>query len=298
MFNWDDLRVFLAAARRRSYHEAAAHAGLDATTIGRRIARLETALHSTLIVRGPGGLSLTGAGQRLFEAASAIEATTEAIGETVAGDGAWGVVRVSVSEGFGTTLIAPALPLLKERRQHLTVELVANPGFYSPVTREVDLAITLSPPQDVRLTVELLTEYHLGLYAARSYLDKAGTPRTPEELTQHDLIGYIDDLLYANELRYLDEIHPGLRPGVASSSIRAQLEIIAAGGGIGVLPRFLAVKSAPELVPVLPRKVRLSRTFWIAARRDVQQTTRVRAVQAWVRDIVARNKDAFLFDAK
>jgi DNA-binding transcriptional LysR family regulator len=294
MFNWDDLRVFLAAARRRSYHEAASHAGLDPTTIGRRIARLESALHCTLIARGPTGLALTSAGQRLFEAASAIEATTEAIGETVAGEAAWGVVRLSLPEGLGTSVIAPMLPLLKHKRPRLTVELVANPGFYSPVTREVDLAITLSPPQDARLAVELLTEYHLGLFAARAYLDKAGAPKDAEALAGHDLVGYIDDLLYANELRYLDEIHPGLRPGVSSSSIRAQLEMIAAGSGIGVLPRFLAVKAAPDLVPVLAGTVRLTRSFWISARRDVQQTARVRAVQSWIRDIVFKNKPALL----
>jgi DNA-binding transcriptional LysR family regulator len=296
MFNWDDLRIFLAAARRGSYQEAGAHAGLDPTTVGRRIARLETALRCTLMVRGPGGLTLTAAGQRLFEAASGIESAAEGIGETLGGEGGFGVVRISASEGFGTSMLAPALPLLARKRPHLSIEMVANPGFYSPVTREVDLAITLGPPTDARLVVERLTDYRLALYAAPAYLKSEGRPEKPADLTHHRLVGYIDDLLYASELRYLDEVHPGLHPALTSSSIRAQLEIIAAGGGIGILPCFLVSQSGADLVAVLPESVRITRSFWISARRDVQDSARVRAVRSWIRDIVKAERALLLPD--
>ena len=294
MFNWDDLRIFLAAARRRSYQEAGGHAGLDPTTVGRRIARLETALRCTLFVRGPGGLTLTAAGQRLFEAASGIEGAAETIGETLGAESGMGVVRISSSEGFGTSVLAPALPELARKRPHLAIEMVANPGFYSPVTREVDLAITLGPPHDARLVVERLTEYRLALYAAPAYLKAAGRPETPADLTAHRLVGYIDDLLFAPELRYLDEVHPGLRAGLTSSSIRAQFEIIAAGGGIGILPSFLVARSASTVVPVLWDAVRIIRSFWISARRDVQETQRVRIIRAWIRDIVKKERGLLL----
>ena len=52
--------------------------------------------------------------------------------------------------------------------------------------------------------------------------------RSGLDLSRFDIVGYIDDLIYAPELRYLDEVQPGLAPHVASSSIRAQREIIAA----------------------------------------------------------------------
>ena len=55
MFDWDDLRVFLAAARAGTAASAAQRLGLDATTVGRRIAALETALKSTLFVRSRSG---------------------------------------------------------------------------------------------------------------------------------------------------------------------------------------------------------------------------------------------------
>ena len=113
MFDWDDLRLFLAAARAGSLTGAAARLGIDAATVGRRIARLETATHSTLVVRSPQGLELTAAGTRLLGHAMAAETAMNAALEG-SGDAASGVVRISVSEGFGTEIIAPALPDLSD----------------------------------------------------------------------------------------------------------------------------------------------------------------------------------------
>jgi DNA-binding transcriptional LysR family regulator len=232
MYDWDDLRIFLSVARHKSFQGAADQLGLDPTTIGRRMARLEQALNCTLVARGRSPGFLTTNGKRLFEAASRVEMATEdvrtAIGETSAG-----VVRISTSEGFGATIIAPAVAQLVRRRPKLQIEIVAMPGFVSPAMREVDITITLTRPQDRRLSIEKLTDYMLGLYAAPDYLARRGVPEDPAALRGHVLVGYIDDLLYANELRYLDEVLPGLKPTVSSSSIRAQMEAMIRGAGSG-----------------------------------------------------------------
>lgn len=172
--------------------------------------------------------------------------------------------------------------------------MVADPGFYSPATREVDLAITLAPPSDVRLAVEHLTDYRLGLYAAAAYLETAGSPHSPADLKGHRLVGYIDDLLFAPELRYLDEAHPGLHAQLTSSSIRAQLEIVANGGGIAILPAFLVARATRPLVPVLPESVSFTRSFWISARRDVRETARVRTVYQWIKEVVKQERAQLL----
>jgi DNA-binding transcriptional LysR family regulator len=295
MHNWDDLRVFLAVARHHSYQSAADALGLDPTTVARRIDRLETTLKCTLLARGPGGQTLTATGKRLLESASQVEMANEALVEAVGTTETAGRVRLSTSEGFGGTILSPAVPALMTAKPAVEIEIVANPGFLSPAIREVDIAITLGAPQDKRLVVERLTDYRLGLYASDSYLAIKGTPTRPRDLTCHRLVGYIDDLLYANELRYLDEIHPDLKPSVSSSSIRAQMEIVRAGGGIAVLPCFMATTIAPKLTRILP-KTGITRTFWISARRDVQQTQRVRRVRDWVRETVSERQTLLLPD--
>lgn len=282
MQDWDDLRIFLAAARAGSLTAAARGLGVDAATVGRRVARLETALKSTLIVRSAGGLQLTAAGARLLEAGLEAEAAMTAAAQAGELDVVGGTVRLSVAEGFGTAIIAPALPQLRRQRPGLRIELAADAGFLSPTIREVDIAVTLSAPTAARLIVEPLTNYQLGLYAAPDYLAAHGAPASVEALEGFDIVGYVDDLIYAPELRYLDEVSPRLRPALTSSSIRAQREIIAAGGGIGVLPSFLA----GDLSPVLPRAVRLTRRFWMSTHRDVADTARARALRHWLKELV------------
>ncbi|HEX5377314.1 MAG TPA: LysR family transcriptional regulator [Phenylobacterium sp.] len=286
MHDWDDLRIFLAAARSGSLAGAAQRLGVDAATVGRRVARLETSLRSTLFVRSVRGLQLTSAGSRLLDAGVEAEAVMEAAGRADRADLVAGTVRLSVAEGFGSEIIAPALPALRIARPGLRIELAANAGFLSASNREVDMAVTLSAPNAARLVVEPLTDYRLGLYASNAYLERAGIPRDIEALGGFEIVGYVDDLIYAPELRYLDEVLPGLRPTLSSSSIRAQREILLAGGGIGVLPAFMS----QGLRQVLTDRIRLTRRFWISTHRDVAETARVRALRAWVKDLVANNQ--------
>lgn len=284
MFDWDDLRIFLAAARAGSLGAAGQRLGIDTTTVGRRVARLESAFKSTLLIRSAAGLQLTAAGAQLMEIALDAEAAMDAASRVTQPDVVAGTVRISTAEGFGSAILAPALPELAMLRPGLRVELAARAGFLSPSRREVDMAITLSPPDAQRLVVEPLTGYQLALYAAPAYLARAGTPRAMTDLSALQLVGYVDDLLYAPELRYLDEVSPGLTPTLASSSIQAQRAIIASGGGVGVLPCFLA----EGLTRLLADVVLIQRRFWLSTREDVHATARMRAVRTWLSELVER----------
>lgn len=284
MFDWDDVRIFIAAARAGSLGGAATRLGIDAATVGRRVARLETGLKSTLVIRSPSGLQLTAAGAQLLQVGLQAETAMDAAARVAQPDAIAGTVRISASEGFGGAVLAPALSELHAVRPGLRIELAASSGFLSPSRREVDMAITLSAPDSARLIVEPLTPYQLALYAAPSYLATRARPERVEDLTAHSIVGYVDDLIYAPELRYLDEVRPGLIPHLASSSIRAQRDIIAGGGGVGVLPCFLA----EGLERVLP-EVLLERRFWLSTHRELHDTARLRAVRVWVKSLSARN---------
>ena len=283
MFDWDDARIFIQAARSGTLAHAATQLGMDAATVGRRIARLETGLKATLLVRAKTGLELTSAGSNFLKSVRLAEQSMTEAEQAVRPESVEGTVRISASEGFGTAILAPALPDLMGRRGALRIELAANSGFLSPTRREVDLAITLSQPDATRLVTRMLTTYQLALYAAPRYLKTHGTPARVDDLMDHSMVGYVEDLIYAPELNYLHEIRPGLHPQLASSSIRAQQEIVAAGGGIGVLPCFMA----DGLVRILP-EVLIARSFWISAHRDIHDTARIRSVSRWIEQLCAQ----------
>ena len=286
MLDWDDLRIFLAAARLGSFSAAASRLAMDGTTVARRLSRLEAAVHGTLFVRSPQGLLLTPAGHRLLESSAEVERAIAAASGPQA-DG--GTVRVSASEGFGTEILAPELVGLSRRRPGLFIELVATSGFLSTATRQADIAVTLSPAASERISVKRLTDYTLGLYASGAYMEEAGSPGDVTALHGQQLVGYIDDLVYAPELRYLDQISPGLKPTITSSSIRAQAAMIAAGAGIGVLPCFLADHD-PRLRRVLPDQVSLTRTFWVSTHYDLVRSPRVRVVTDWLGQVILRRQ--------
>lgn len=293
MKDWDDLRVFMAAARSGSLAGAALRLHMDPTTVGRRIQRLEASLKSTLLVRSPKGLQLTAAGARLREAGLSVETAIDTASEADGSGGVTGTVRISVSEGFGGQILAPALPAFIRTQPGLVIELVSNSGSLSPSMREVDMSVTLSPPRSARLMVEKLTDYELGLYGSRAHLSEWGQPASLEALRDHQLVGYVDDLIYAPELRYLDEVLPDLRPRLMSSSIRAQMELVLAGAGIGVLPTFMAAQM-PSLVRVLPSQVRIERSFWMSVHQDLKTTARLRAVRRWMVSLVQVQQDLLL----
>jgi DNA-binding transcriptional LysR family regulator len=286
MFDWDDVRMFVGAARAGSLAGAAERLGVDAATVGRRVSRLEGALKSTLLTRSPQGLRLTATGAQLLNQALEAESAMNGIAGLTRADVVAGAVRISASEGFGGAILAPALPGLRRARPGLIIELAASTGFLSPSRREADMAITLAAPDQDRLIVEPLTGYQLALYAAPAYLAERGRPASVDDLGRFDIVGYVDDLIYAPELRYLEEVRPGLTAQASSTSIRAQKEMVAAGGGIGVLPCFLA----EGLERVLAEEVLLHRRFWLSTHRDMHDTARMRAVRSWVLDLCAQNK--------
>jgi DNA-binding transcriptional LysR family regulator len=138
-----------------------------------------------------------------------------------------------------------------------------------------------------------LTDYRLGLYGSRGYLAETGEIRRRADLAGHRFIGYIEELLYAPELDYLQAPDVEIRASLKSSNLIAQLRATLAGGGLCVLPEFIAA-AEPELVQVLPEKVGLVRSFWLLTHADLRDVARVRTAAAFITDEVRRARAVFL----
>jgi DNA-binding transcriptional LysR family regulator len=113
-----------------------------------------------------------------------------------------------------------------------------------------------------------------------------------ESLRGHALIGYVPDLLYAPELRYLTEIAPALEPRIRSTSINAQYRLVASGAGIAVLPCFIGDADS-ELVRVLD-DIAVTRSFWLVTHADTRQLPRVEAFVAWLTELAGARQSRLL----
>ena len=255
--------------------------GIDATTVSRRLRRLERSLGQVLFEQQRDRQKLTEAGDRLLDRAERIERVAREIGgEDQPGAGTGGLVRASAPEGFGTWLIASALADFAAANPATRVDLVANSGLLNPSKRETDVAVLLARPRRGPLVTRKLADYGLRLYAAPAYLAASAPIAAPPDLRRHRLIGYIPDFVYAPELHYLDEIVPKLEPTLRSSSINAQHRLAASGAGIAVLPCFIG-DADPGLVRVLP-EVRVQRSFWLVAHEDTCHLARIRRFTDWL----------------
>src|SRR3546814_9462245 len=65
--------------------------------------------------------------------------------------------------------------------------------------READIAIMLARPRAGPLVTRKLTDYALGLYAARTYCSEYGAPESIPALQRHPLVGYIDEMIRSEE---------------------------------------------------------------------------------------------------
>lgn len=282
--NWDDLRIFLAIARAGTLLGAARSLGVNHTTIARRLSALEAALEADLFVRQTTGTVLTSAGERLLihaeRAEHAVMAASEAGGSRA---GLTGTVRIGAPDGFGTGFLAAQLPALAARHPGLVLELVPVPRSFSLSRREADVAVTMERPREGRLVARKLVDYALGLYAAPAYLDRHGVPATREALREHQLVGYVDDLLYSPSLNFRDEVLKGWLPSIAVATAMGQMMAVAAGAGIGVLHNFM-VRSRMDLVRILP-EISISRAYWLVLHEDMRATKRISAVADFIVEV-------------
>lgn len=287
MANWDDIRVFLAVARAGSLSAAAPISRMDPATLSRRISRLEEQLGRALFARSPQGYALTEAGQTLADQARrAEEALTPALDPAPGARGLSGHVRIGAPDGCANFLLPQVCAQLHRAHPDLELQVLALPRVVNLSRREADMAITVSPPQAGRLTVQKITDYHLHL-AARA--DVAAGISTLDDLRGQSIVGYIPDMIFDQELDYLGDL--GLSDvHLASNSVSVQLQMLR-HRGVGVAHDF-ALPAAPELRVVLREAVALTRSFYLvrhaADRRSARLATIADALITGIRAEVAR----------
>jgi DNA-binding transcriptional LysR family regulator len=293
-FDWNDLRAFLAVARTGRLTAAAGRLGVDHSTLSRRIAALEHGLTAKLFDRSPTGYTLTEQGARLLATAEEMERLAIGAGEAVGGSAASveGVVRIGSPEGFGSWFLAPRIAALAETHKGLRVQLVAAAATFSLSKRDADIVVSVSRPQDGRLTVGRLIDYDLGLYAAPAYLAAHAPIAAAGDLRGHRFVTYIEDLLHFPELDFVRHVAPEACTALESSNLVAQLRATVAGAGLCVLPAFLAAGDA-RLVRILPDAVTLTRSLWLIVHQDLAELARVRAVVKFIREAVDAERSLF-----
>ena len=292
--NWDDMRLFLGLARNGRVAIAAKGLKVDPTTLIRRVKKLEDSLNCNLFELTKKGYVLTSQGSELvryIEKAEHyfLEAQNELSDER---SHLAGTIRVSVSEGFGSWFLAPLLPDFKAQYPGICIELVATSGFLNLNKREADMAILLEKPSKGLLVTQKLTDYELYLYTHETLVQNA-KPKSLQDLRHFNLVSYVPDLVYAPQLKFIEETALSQLSALRSTSINAQHQMLVNGAGVGILPKFIAEHQA-GLVRLLQQDIHIKRTFWLASHKETYTQAKFQAFSSWLLEKVQRNRSRFV----
>lgn len=280
----DDLLVMLTVARLGRFTAAADALGLNHTTVSRRITALEKSLGGKVLVQSGQGWELTDLGTTAMSAAEGIEAAMAGLGgerHSLAG-----TLRVACPEGFSVHVATPAAVALQQAHPSVNVEIF-------PVTQRarqhrsgLDLEIVVEEPTAPRAQRIALRPYTLGLFASPEYLATHGTPTSLDALAEHPFLYYVEASLHVDDLDRATQTLPKPSRWLRSTSIFVHLAATRAGGGVGLLPVWIAERS-DDLVRVVP-DFSHEMTYWAVIRRESARSPRVAAFM----DEVARRLDA------
>lgn len=287
--DWDDLRIFLAVAREESLSRAGRRLGMDASTVGRRIARLETALGRVLFAKTPQGYAATPEGAALVPHAEAAEAAAQAAAESFTRT-LGGQLRIGAPDGCANYLLPQLAARLTAEHPGLEIQIVALPRVFNLSRREADMAIAVSRPQTGRAAIQKIADYQLHLAGHADYLDRHPPIRSRADLKGHQMIGYIPDMIFDRELDYLSETGAD-QVALSSNSVSVQLQAIRVGAGLGIVHDF-AIPFAPGVRRLLVDEISLTRSFWLLRPADDRRSDRLNrlaeAVATGLRREIAR----------
>lgn len=244
--DWDKLRIFHAVAEAGSLTKAGEGLNLSQSAVSRQISALEEDLGTPLFHRHARGLILTEQGEILFRTAHEIYgrvARAEGLLK-VDKDKPHGDLRITAPVGFGSTWLTPRMREFTDVYPDINVEIILSDTDLDLGMREADVAIRLSRATQGDLVQRPLFKGGYHIFASPDYLSDHGTPRSVEDLDDHNIILYGDRTpLPAMQMNWLGTLgrngKSARRPVLRVNNLYGVLQAVESGLGIGALPDYL-----------------------------------------------------------
>jgi DNA-binding transcriptional LysR family regulator len=296
---WDDLHVFIVLRRVKTFAAAARALDVDATTVSRRLARLEERLGTQLFQRTPDALVPTHEAESIVDSVEGMERQAARVASQIAGRDARveGIVRIAATPQFARSFLLSRLSPLCARYPLLQIEIVPGQGRVDLARDEADLALRFQlpdkgPPAEATSHVEIqsrrLISLLVGVYASREYIARAGRPKNAHALRGHDLVLPNDDAPHIPGRPWVERVR-----SLGRTSIRVDVAntaaAVSAGFGVGATVDLYA-KEFPNLIHLTPPEAVDGRDLWLLMPSDLVRVARVRVVWDFIVELTTKGR--------
>lgn len=279
MFDWDDLRYFLAVARHHSTLAAGRALKVNQSTVQRRLVELERRIGRPLAKRHPTGYRLTELGQEMVAYAERVELAVLAFEQRSEASrrDAVGVVRLTCPEPLVYRITQSSLlERFHARYPEVRVEFVMSDRYLDITKGEADVALRSGDTDDNELVGRKIADSFWAVYASRKYVERHGKPNRVEDLELHPLVGFDDTMTHHRAAKWLRQVAPNGKVVARNNSVLGLLYAVKSGIGVAPLPTALGDAEA-DLVRVLGPIPELARIWRLLTHPDLRHTPRVSA---------------------
>lgn len=252
-----EMTAFVRAVETGGFSAAAREMDLTPSALSKLVTRLEDRLGARLLTRTTRRLQLTAEGEAFYNRARPIlTAMDEAEAEVAeAGTHPRGLLRVHCGSAFGMHQLTPAIPRFLEKYRDIELEVAIKDQPPAPGDEHYDLTLRIGTLDDSSIVARRICNLERVICAAPSYLERFGTPRTPDDLQRHNCL-WITTLPALR--RWPFDTDDGIRVvhiggNVVANNAETVLQLAVAGVGITRLTDVIVGEAIRRgaLVPIL-----------------------------------------------
>ena len=187
----DAMRLFVRVLERRSFTAAAADLGLPRSTATEAIRRLEEHLGARLLERTTRQVNPTQDGEAYYRRCLSILAEIEDAEAAFRNAEPFGLLRIDASMLLTRTFLLPRLPEFLARFPRIDLQIGQSDRLVDLVREGVDCVIRVGEPPDSGMIMRRLAMIREITCASPAYLERHGTPASPDALDGHQAVGFV-----------------------------------------------------------------------------------------------------------
>jgi DNA-binding transcriptional LysR family regulator len=299
MDRFDAMQAFVRVVEAGSFTKAATTLHMSKTSVTQLVQQLEARLRVRLLNRTTRRVALTADGAAYYERAVRLLADLDDAETSLSSAAALprGRLRVDVPSPLARMILVPALPDFYAQYPDIQLDMGVSDRVVDLIGDKVDCVVRGGEIADQSLIARRVGDLQLGVYAAPSYLQRAGRPSHPRELedSHHRIVGFLwaragKPVPYAMQCGD-ESLKVQGRYVLAVDDGNAYLAAGLAGLGILWLPDYMAKahRQRGELVPLLENWRLEPMPLYLAFPPNRHVSAKLRVFIDWVVELMAQH---------